>query len=117
VKDLGILAIGLATYGAVFALTGAALKKPLVIGLVFAFGWEKAAILMPGYLKRFTLLHYIQGLVPHAMPSEGAASLFQAFFRDQPSAVVSLLSLTFALVVSLVLAARAVERREYVLEQ
>ena len=87
------------------------------VGLIFAFGWEKAAILMPGYLKRFTLLHYIQGLVPHAMPSQGTASLFQAFFREQPSAWVCLFSLTFALVLSLVLAARAVESREYVLEQ
>jgi ABC-type transport system involved in multi-copper enzyme maturation permease subunit len=117
VKDLGILAIGLAAYGALFALTGAALKRPLVIGLVFAFGWEKAAILMPGYLKRFTLLHYIQGLVPHAMPSQGTASLFQAFFRDQPSAVVALFSLTLVTVLALVLAARAVENREYILEQ
>src|SRR5687767_15478680 len=54
-KDLGILAIGLAVYGALFALIGAVLKRPLVIGLIFAFGWEQMAMLMPGYLKRFTL--------------------------------------------------------------
>src|SRR5687767_8406571 len=43
VKDLGILALGLAVYGALFALIGAVLKRPLVIGLVFAFGWEQVA--------------------------------------------------------------------------
>ena len=117
VKDLGILAIGLAVYGALFALAGAVLKRPLVIGLVFAFGWEQVALLMPGYLKRFTLAYYVQSLVPHAMPSDGATSLLQAIFREVPSPMTSLFWLFFALGVSLFLAARAIERREYVLEQ
>ena len=116
-KDLGILAIGLAVYGALFALAGAVLKRPLVIGLVFAFGWEQVALLMPGYLKRFTLAYYVQSLVPHAMPSDGTTSLLQALFRDVPSPFTSLFWLLFALAVSLFLAARAIERREYVLEQ
>jgi ABC-type transport system involved in multi-copper enzyme maturation permease subunit len=117
VKDLGILALGLAVYGALFALIGAVLKRPLVIGLVFAFGWEQAALLMPGYLKRFTVAYYLQALVPHAMPSDGVVSLLQSVFRDVPGAAVSLFWLFFALGVSLWLAVRAVERREYVLEQ
>src|SRR5688500_7953637 len=115
--DLAILAIGLAVYGALFALIGALLKRPLLVGLVFAFGWEQVVLLMPGYLKRFTLAYYLQGLVPHAMPSDGVVSLLQSVFREVPSALTSLFWLFFALVVSLTLAARVVERREYVLEQ
>ena len=46
--DLGMLTVGLAAYGAVFAFVGARLKRPLVIGLVFAFGWEPAVLLFPG---------------------------------------------------------------------
>jgi ABC-2 type transport system permease protein len=117
VKDLGILAVGLAVYGALFALIGAVLKRPLVIGLIFAFGWEQMALLMPGYLKRFTVAHYIQALVPHAMPADGPASLLQAVFRDVPSAGTALFWLFLACTVSLFLATRAIERREYVLEQ
>ena len=116
-RDLGILAVGLAVYGAVFALTGAVLKRPLVVGLIFAFGWEQVALLMPGYLKRFTLAYYVQALVPHAMPAEGPASFLQAVFREVPSAGTALFWLFFALAASLFLAARAVEQREYVLEQ
>lgn len=116
-KDLGILALGLAVYGAVFALIGAVLKRPLVIGLVFALGWEQVALFMPGYLKRFTIAYYIQALVPHAMPSDDTTTLFQAIFRDVPSAGAALFWLFFALVASLALATRAIERREYVLEQ
>ena len=117
VKDLGILALGLAVYGALFALIGAVLKRPLIIGLIFAFGWEQVALLMPGYLKRFTVAYYLQGLVPHAMPSDGVVSLLQSVFRDAPGAATSLFWLVFALAASLWLAMRAVERREYVLEQ
>jgi ABC-type transport system involved in multi-copper enzyme maturation permease subunit len=115
--DLGILALGLAAYGALFALAGAVLKRPLVIGLIFAFGWEQIALVTPGYLRRFTLAYYLQGLVPHTMPSDGAISLLQAVFRESPPAATSLFWLMVVIVACLALAARAVARREYVLEQ
>ena len=117
VIDLGILLAGLASYGALFGLVGAVLKRPLVVGLVFAFGWEKVALFVPGYLRRFTLAHYLQALVPHAMPSDGVVSLLQSVFTDTPSVMTCLFWLIFALVVSIALAVRAVESREYVLEQ
>jgi ABC-type transport system involved in multi-copper enzyme maturation permease subunit len=117
VKDLGILATGLAVYGAVFALVGAVLKRPLLVGLIFAFGWEQIALIVPGYLRRFTVAYYLQALVPHAMPSDGAMSVLERVFRDVPSAGTSLFWLVAALAASLYFAARALERREYVLEQ
>ena len=118
VTDLGILAIGIAAYGAVFTMVGAWLKRPLVVGLVFTFGWEQFAMLMPGYLRRFTLAYYLQALVPHAMPAdESVSSLLQSVFSETPSAALSLLVLLVATVLSLLLAMRVVERREYVLEQ
>ena len=43
-------------------------------GLVFAFGWEQAVLLIPGYLKRLTVAYYLQALVPHAMPSDSPMS-------------------------------------------
>ncbi len=117
VKDLGLLALGLAVYGALFAWIGAQLKHPLAIGLVFAFGWEQAILVVPGYLRRFTVAYYLQGLVPHAMPQDSALSTLQAVFRDSPSFLVCLGWLLAFLAGFLFLAARAVERREYVLEQ
>jgi ABC-2 type transport system permease protein len=115
--DLGLLGLGLAVYGAVFAFVGAFFKRPLVIGLAFAFGWEQIAMVMPGYMRRFTIAYYIQSLVPHAMPSDGVVSILQGLFRDSPPALVSLTWLTVYLVVFLYLAARTVDRKEYVLEQ
>ncbi len=117
VTDLALLAVGLAAYGGLFALVGTVMKRPLVVGLVFAFGWEQFALIMPGYVRRFTLMYYIQSLVPHAVPAEGLASLLNFFVTSPPSAAVCLATLAGAVVVTLVLAGRVVERREYVLEQ
>jgi ABC-type transport system involved in multi-copper enzyme maturation permease subunit len=116
-KDLALLGIGLAAYGALFAFIGAYFKYPLVTGLVFAFGWEQLALILPGYLRRLTIAYYLQALVPHSMPQEGLGGALQALFREVPPVWVSLAWLAGYIVVFIALAARAVERREYVLEQ
>jgi ABC-2 type transport system permease protein len=115
--DLGVLALGLAAYGAVFAFAGARLKRPLVVGLVFILGWEPGVLLIPGYLRRATVAYYLQGLVPHAMPEDSAVSMLMRVFQEIPSVPLSLAALAAIVVAGLWLAARAVEMREYVLEQ
>jgi ABC-2 type transport system permease protein len=117
IKDLGALAIGLAVYGALFALTGAVVRRPLVIGLVFAFGWEPLALVLPGHLRRATVAYYLQALVPHTPPGGESTALLQSLWVDTPSVTVALLWLVSILAACLCLAARAVARREYVLEQ
>lgn len=117
VKDLALLGIGLAAYGALFAFIGAQFKHPLVTGLVFAFGWEQVALMLPGYLRRVTIAYYLQSLVPHSMPADGLGAALQSLFRDAPPVWVSLAWLAGCVVLFLALAARATGRREYVLEQ
>jgi ABC-type transport system involved in multi-copper enzyme maturation permease subunit len=117
VKDLLILTAGFAVYGAFFAFIGAKFKRPLMIALFFVFAWENAAMLFPGYMRRFTIAHYLQGLVPHAMPADSAVSLLQSVFQEVPTLGTALVSLAVIWAVFLWLAARTVERKEYVLEQ
>jgi len=112
-----LLAVGLAVYGALFAFIGAWFRRPLLIGLVFIFGWEQAALAFPGYLKRFTVAYYLQGLVPHAMPQDSVLSLVQAIVRETPGLGSSILWLAVIWAVPLYLSAYIVERREYVLGQ
>jgi hypothetical protein len=116
-KDLAVIAIGLAVYGALFALIGAALKRPLLVGLIFIFGWESLVMALPGNVKRFSVAYYLQGLVPHAMPSDSPLGLIQQIFQQTPSLSESLIWMTVIEVACLWLAARTVARREYVLEQ
>ena len=86
-------------------------------GLVFAFGWEQGILLVPGYLKRLTVAYYLQGLAPHAMPQDNALNILLSVLKDSPSALTCLFWLAVIWVGFLFLAARTVERREYVLEQ
>jgi ABC-2 type transport system permease protein len=117
VRDLALLAIGLAVYGALFSAVGAWIKRPVLVGLFFAFGWENFALALPGYLKRFTVAFYTQGLVPHAMPQETVLSMLQSFFKESVSPTQAVFTLLLTTAAGLALATRAVERREYVLEQ
>jgi len=117
VKDLVLLAVGLAVYGALFAFIGAWFRRPLLIGLVFVFGWEQAALAFPGYLKRFTVAYYMQGLVPHAMPQDSVLSLVQAIVRETPGLWSSVFWLLVIWAVTLYVSAIIVERQEYVLDQ
>ncbi len=117
VKDLAIVAIGLAVYGAVFAFVGAKFKRPLLVGLVFVFGWEQVVLALPGYMKQLSVAYYLQGLVPHAMPTDSFASMVQAISRETPALGTSLLTMGLIEGAVLYYAARIVANREYVLEQ
>jgi len=115
--DLGMLLAGLISYGAVFALVGTRSKRPLVIGLIFIFGWEPGVLLFPGYLKQATVAYYLQALVPQAMPTDDSiVSLFQVYM-EMPSTLTSLITLAIVTAVALILAASAVQNREFVLDQ
>ncbi len=115
--DLAMLALGLAAYGAVFAFVGARVKRPLLVGLLFAFGWEPAVTIAPGYLKRLTVSYYLQALVRHEMPPDSPAFALLRIFRETPSIPTSLVGLAVIVALGLWLATWTVERREYVLEQ
>jgi len=116
-SDLGMLILGLAAYGAVFALVGARMKRPIVFGLLFAFGWEHGVQLLPGYVKQATIVYYLQALIPHAMPNDSAVGGLIQLFSEVPSVTVSIVALASITGITLWLAARSVQKREFVLDQ
>jgi ABC-type transport system involved in multi-copper enzyme maturation permease subunit len=116
-SDLGMLAIGLAAYGAVFAFVGTRVRRPLLIGLLFALGWEPTVLVVPGYLKRLSVAYYLQALVVHELPQDSGPLVILEAFRESPSVAVAIVALIVIVVGALWLAGRTVERREYVLEQ
>lgn len=111
-RDLGVIALGLLAYGALFTLLGVLLRRPMVPGLLFAFGWELMHLL-PGYLPRLTLIAYLQSLVRHRPAEEG---LFGLFLQTQP-ADLSLAVLLGGSAAFLGAALWIFSRREYVLDQ
>jgi len=116
-KDLGLIVLGLLAYGGLFAWVGAQFKRPLVIGLMFVFGFEQAALIIPGSLRYLTVSFYLQSIVPHAVMGEGVMSLLQSLVEQKASLGTALGMLVAIGVAFVYLAMRVIARREYVLEQ
>jgi ABC-2 type transport system permease protein len=116
-KDLALIVLGLLAYGGLFAFVGAQFKRPLVIGLVFVFLWEQAAMTIPGSLRYATVAFYLQSLVPHAVTGDDLLSLLQSMVSKKASLTTSLTMLIGIGVAFVAWAMRVIARREYVLEQ
>jgi len=112
-RDLGVVALAFLAYGALFALLGVLLRRPVIPGLLFLFGWEMLANL-PGYLPRLTLTAWLRSLLLHRPAEEGLRALFTPAALPAGLALAVLLGVSGACVA---LAALVFARREYVLEQ
>jgi len=111
-RDLGVMALTLVAYGALFALLGVLLRRPVIPGLLFLYGWELLANL-PGYLPRLTLTAWLRSLIHHRPAQEGLAELFgQVLPAGEGLAVLLLATAAF-----LAAAAWIFAEREYVLDQ
>lgn len=60
----GVLLLGLFVYIPLFALLGGTLKRPVLTGLLFTFGWESTVGFFPGNVKLLTVVHYLHVLFP-----------------------------------------------------
>ena len=66
---LGVTILACIGYGAVFTIVGLFFKNPIIPALLL-FGWEWINFLLPPLLKKISVIHYLQSLVPVTM-SEG----------------------------------------------
>jgi ABC-2 type transport system permease protein len=112
-RDLGAMSLTLVVYGAFFTLLGVLLRRPMIPGLLFLFGWEFLANL-PGYLPRLTLSAWVRSLIRHRPPEEGLSAFFAQAILPWD---LSLLVLLAASLVFLGLAFWIFAGREYVMEQ
>ena len=108
---LGTALLALFCYMALFTAAGAFMKKSILVGLFFVFGWESVVQYFPGVTQKFTIVHWVKSLLP-IPPGEGGFLIFQL----QPSpALQSVLTLLFAGLLFLWLAVFIFERKEYIL--
>lgn len=66
---LGVTILACIGYGAVFLIVGLRFRNPIIPGLML-YGWEWINFLLPPLLKKISVIHYLQSLVPVPM-SEG----------------------------------------------
>lgn len=111
-RDMGVLTLGLTCYTAFFTLIGTFLKKSILFGLVFSFGWENVIQYFPGSTQRFVIAHYLKSLLPY---SGGRFSFLM--FRLEPSPPGTAAAILFFLTgIFLLIACIVFSRKEYILE-
>lgn len=103
---LGVTIFACIGYGAVFLLVGLFFRNPIIPALLL-YGWEWINFLLPPFLKKISVIHYLQSLVPVAM-SEGP---FAVLVEPTP-AWISVPSLLLFTAVVLFLASRHIRRME-----
>jgi len=121
-KSLAALAFGAVCYTALFTMAGTFLRKSILFGLVFCFGWESGVPYFPGMTQKFTIMHYLKSLLPGLQTGGGAADeggmLKFLLFRLEPSSVpVAVITLIVLTAVFLVLACVIFSRKEYLFDE
>ena len=103
---LSVTTLACIGYGAVFLIVGLFFRNPIVPGLVL-YGWEWINFLLPPLLKKISVIHYLQSLVPVPM-SEGPF----AVLAEPTPAWISVPSLLLFTGVVLVLSGLHIRRME-----
>ena len=108
---VGVGGLALIAYSAFFTLISALIKKSVVVGLLFIFGWENVVQYFPGVTQKFTVIHYIKSILPYT--SDNIKFLV---FRLEPSGTVeSILVLFLLTLISLIAASFIFNNKEYIL--
>lgn len=114
----GVLVAALAGYGALCMLLGALTRRPMIVGIVLIFGWQRVALYAPGLIDFFTVEKYINALLPR-LATERAKPVVQAALAEfhkrelviaLPQALLGLLAI---FIVTLGLTTLVLRWREY----
>jgi ABC-2 type transport system permease protein len=107
--DAEILVLAALAYGAVFIFLGTALKKALVVGILYAVLWETLIPFIPFFLRKLTIAHYLHSISPHISERNALIELFGM----STSYGYSVLSLLIISAVFLCLTIWVFRRKEY----
>jgi hypothetical protein len=81
---LGVTALAVLGYGAVFMLFSMLFKNPAVPALLF-MGWEAISSIFPAFLQRFSITSYLRQLMPVSVPAEGLFALLTVTTEPIPA--------------------------------
>ncbi|MBP7866422.1 MAG: ABC transporter permease subunit [Acidobacteria bacterium] len=109
----GVGLLGVLAYGALFAWAGTWIKRPVLAGLIFVFGWESVIQFMPGVTQKFTLVHWLKSLLPQLGKNTGPLA-----FQLEPSGTSASVAVLLVLGLAALLAGAFIFRRkEYIISE
>jgi ABC-type transport system involved in multi-copper enzyme maturation permease subunit len=94
-------------YGAVFLAAGVLLKNPIVPALAI-LGWEGINALMPPLLKKISVIHYLESLLPVSIPQTSGIQIL----ADPASPWVAIPGIVGLAILLVWIAIRRVEKLE-----
>jgi len=110
-----VLWLGLAAYLSFFTFLGTWLRKPILVGLAFGFGWESVIQYFPGTTQKLSIAHYLKSLLPQYTSSSGKLGFL--FIRLEPTKPVLAVIILIAIILFfLTLASLIFTYREYLFE-
>ena len=94
-------------YGAVFLAAGVLLKNPIVPAVAI-LGWESINALLPAVLKKISVIHYLESLLPVSIPQTSSIQIL----ADPASPWVAIPGILALAVILVSIAMRRVRRLE-----
>ncbi len=120
-SSYGILVLGLLVYLPLFTFMGGLIRKSVILGLFFAFGWEAQVSLLPGNIKLLTIAHYLHVLYPEMASGKlgGASSQLMSFLikTKETSILTSWMVLIVCCALFIFLASTLLYWKEYAMSQ
>ena len=114
VKDISILTLGLAAYGAVLMFVGAYFRRSLLIGIMLVFVWDAFAAYIPGFAHRLTIKFYVQCIFPHQEARTTINVVKSLLTNHEPvSGINAVTTLLLIIISAIALTALALKLREY----
>ncbi|MBC7928050.1 MAG: ABC transporter permease [Bryobacteraceae bacterium] len=107
---LAITTLACLAWGSVFLWMGIRFKNPIVPAVVF-LTWESANVLLPSWLRRLNILHFLQSLNPVNVQNQGPGSLLGTTAEPE-HAVTAVLCLILISAAMVFLSIRELKRAE-----
>jgi ABC-type transport system involved in multi-copper enzyme maturation permease subunit len=118
IKEFGIFVgvglLAILAYSSLFTLLGTLMKKSILLGLFFIFGWESVVQFFPGTTQKLTISHYYKSLLPVDLSNVENPLAFHLQPSSTSEAIATLLILAAAF---LTLSIFVFYKKEFVLSE
>ncbi len=96
---LGVTVLACAGYGAVFLILGLLFRNPILPAATVLI-WESFIVFVPAFLKKISVIFYLESLCPVRVPFSGPGEIFAIVANPTPAylAIPGLLLLTAAVI-------------------
>lgn len=113
VWDIRALALGSVCYAALALFFASLVKRPLILGLLYAYGWENIALVLPGFLQRFSIRYNMLTLATQQEAEKSENLLQKLLEKAEITELQAMLTLGLTTVVLVAAALWIIRGREF----